>query len=92
LVLDSVPAGWVQATIRRDRVLVAYAVLPQRRGEGVATEAVSTLTAWLHDERHAVVEANIADDNLASQAVARRCGFVRTDRMRGGEAVWAHTS
>ena len=91
LVLDDAPAGWVQATIRSDVALVAYAVRPARRGEGVATEAVTALVAWLHGE-HAVVEANIADENLASQAVARRCGFVRTERMRGGEAVWSHTS
>jgi RimJ/RimL family protein N-acetyltransferase len=91
LVLDTEAAGWVQATIRADRALVAYAVLPARRGQGVATEAVNSLVAWLH-ERHPVVEANIADDNLASQAVARRCGFTKTGRMRGGEAVWQHTA
>jgi RimJ/RimL family protein N-acetyltransferase len=91
IVLDDEPAAWVQATIRRDAALVAYAVLPARRGEGVATEAVVAVTSWLH-EQHPVVEAHIADDNLASQAVARRAGFVRTDRTSGGEAVWQHTS
>jgi RimJ/RimL family protein N-acetyltransferase len=91
LVLDDRPAGWVQATIRPDVALVAYAVLPRRRGEGVAAEAVTALTAWLHRE-HAVVEANIAGDNVASQQVARRCGFTKTDRTRGGEAVWQHTT
>jgi RimJ/RimL family protein N-acetyltransferase len=91
IVLDDEPAAWVQATIRRDAALVAYAVLPARRGEGVATEAVVGVTSWLH-EQHPVVEAHIADDNLASQAVARRAGFVRTDRTSGGEAVWQHTS
>jgi RimJ/RimL family protein N-acetyltransferase len=91
IVLDDEPAAWVQATIRRDAALVAYAVLPARRGEGIATEVVVAVTSWLH-EQHPVVEANIADDNLASQAVARRAGFVRTDRTSGGEAVWQHTS
>jgi RimJ/RimL family protein N-acetyltransferase len=91
IVLDDRPAGWVQATIRTDDVLVAYAVLPARRGEGIATEAVTAVTAWLHRE-HPVVTAYIADDNAASQQVARRCGFVRTDRTSGGEAVWQHTS
>jgi RimJ/RimL family protein N-acetyltransferase len=90
-VLDDAPAGWVQATIRDEAALVAYAVLPERRRHGVAAEAVAALTAWLHQE-HPFVEANIADDNLASQAVARRCGFIRTGRTRGGEAVWRHTS
>jgi RimJ/RimL family protein N-acetyltransferase len=84
-------AAWVQATIRPDAALVAYAVLPARRGEGIATEVVGAVTAWLH-QTHPVVEANIADDNLASQAVARRAGFVRTARTSGGEAVWQHTS
>ena len=88
---DDRAAGWVQATIREDVALVAYAVLPERRGEGVATEAVTALVAWLHAD-HPVVEANIADGNVASQHVARRCGFVRTDRTRGGETVWQHTA
>ena len=87
--LDEEPAGWVQATIGPGFALVAYAVLPARRGEGVATEAVGAVTAWLH-LAHPVVTAHIADDNLPSQAVARRCGFVRTGRLRGGEAVWEH--
>ena len=91
MVADSGPAGWVQATIRDDEALVAYAVLPARRGAGVAAEAVSAVVAWLH-EQCPVVYACIADDNPASQAVARRCGFVRTDRTRNGEAVWEHTA
>jgi GNAT superfamily N-acetyltransferase len=91
IVLDDEAAAWVQATIRPDAALVAYAVLPARRGEGIATEVVGAVTAWLH-ETHPVVEAHIADDNLASQAVARRAGFVRTVRTSGGEAVWQHTS
>jgi RimJ/RimL family protein N-acetyltransferase len=88
---DDEPTGWVQATIRADVALVAYAVLPARRGEGIATEVVVAVTSWLH-EQHPVVEAHIADDNPASQAVAHRAGFVRTGRRRGGEAVWEHTS
>jgi RimJ/RimL family protein N-acetyltransferase len=87
------PEGWVQATIRGDVAEVAYAVLPQRRGQGVAVEAVTALAAWLHDcEDASVVEAHIADDNPASQAVARRAGFLRTDRTHAGEAVWEHTA
>ena len=89
LVLDAGPAGWVQATIRDDVALVAYAVLPARRGQGVATEAVAAVTRWLH-ARHPVVEAHIADDNAASQAVARRAGFSRTERRAGAETVWEH--
>jgi RimJ/RimL family protein N-acetyltransferase len=92
LVLDDRGAvGWVQATIRRNEALVAYAVLPTRRGGGVATEVVSEVTSWLHEE-HRVVTAHIADENVASQAVARRAGYVRTGRRRNREAVWEHTS
>jgi RimJ/RimL family protein N-acetyltransferase len=91
LVEDAEPAGWVQATIRKEVALVAYAVLPRRRGEGVATEAVTALTGWLHRD-YPVVEANIAGDNVASQHVAQRCGFTKTGRSRGGEAVWQHTA
>ena len=93
LVADDDPAGWVQATVRGDAAEVAYAVLPQRRRQGVAVEAVTAVTAWLHEGAGAsVVEAHIADDNLASQAVARGAGFLRTDRTHVGEAVWEHTA
>jgi RimJ/RimL family protein N-acetyltransferase len=77
--------------VENDAAVVAYAVLPARRGEGVATEALVAVTAWLHEE-HPLVEAHIDDDNLASQAVARRAGFVRTERRSGGEAVWEHSA
>ena len=93
LVADDDPAGWVQATVRGDAAEVAYAVLPQRRRQGVAVEAVTAVTAWLHEGAGAsVVEAHIADDNLASQAVARGAGFLRADRTHVGEAVWEHTA
>ncbi len=90
---DDDAAGWVQATVRGGAAEVAYAVVPQRRGQGVAVEAVTALTAWLHERAGArVVEAHVADDNLASQAVARGAGFLRTDRTHAGEAVWEHTA
>ena len=89
LVLDDEAAGWVQATIRGDVAVIAYAVLPARRRQGVATEAVAAVTTWLHAE-HRIVEAHIAEDNLASQAVVRRAGFARTTRRCAGETVWEH--
>lgn len=90
---DGEPRGWVQATVRERAAEVAYAVLPGRRREGVAAEAVTAVTGWLHEHAGApVVEAHIAEDNAASQAVARRAGFARTDRTHAGEAVWEHTA
>jgi ribosomal-protein-alanine N-acetyltransferase len=87
------PQGWVQATVRERSAKVAYAVLPQRRGTGVAAETVQAVTAWLHEHAGAaVVEADIDPENLASQAVARRAGFVRTDRSHDGDAVWEHVA
>jgi ribosomal-protein-alanine N-acetyltransferase len=87
------PAAWVQATVAAGGAEVAYAVLPQRRRQGVAAEAIAGVTAWLHEEAGvATVEAHIADDNLASQAAARRAGFTRTARRQGGEAVWEHVA
>jgi RimJ/RimL family protein N-acetyltransferase len=90
---EDAAAGWVQATVRGDAAEVAYAVLAQRRGQGVAVEAVTALTGWLHERAGAaLVEAHVADDNPASQAVARGAGFRRTERMHAGEAVWEHTA
>jgi RimJ/RimL family protein N-acetyltransferase len=90
---DGAPRGWVQATVRAQSATVAYAVLPGRRGAGVGAEALAAVTAWLHgDAAIAVVQANIAPSNPASQGVARRAGFVRTERLREGEEVWEHGS
>jgi RimJ/RimL family protein N-acetyltransferase len=83
------PLGWVQATVRDQNATIAYAVLPDERGRGVAGAAVTLMAQWLVSECCvASVEAEIDPGNTRSEAVAAKAGFIRTDRVRDGETVW----
>ena len=86
---DARALGWVQATVTNGLAVISYAMLPSERGRGVATEAVRTLTRWLHEQPGTTaVEAHIDAENRASQSVAAKAGFTRTDRVHAGEQVW----
>ena len=86
---DGRALGWAQATVRRDGASVAYALLPDERGKGAASDAVRALTAWLRTTLDVPeVTASIAPHNVASEHVARAAGFAPTDRRRDGEVVW----
>jgi RimJ/RimL family protein N-acetyltransferase len=87
--IEDRPLGWVQATVRDRGATIAYAVLADERGRGVAAEAVILMVRWLREERGvASVEAEIDPANTRSEAVAAKAGFARTDRVRDGETVW----
>jgi RimJ/RimL family protein N-acetyltransferase len=65
------------------RVLhVAYGVAPQQRRMGIASHALELCSSWGLDNGFTDVELEIGEDNIASQAVARRCGFMPTSRTR----------
>jgi RimJ/RimL family protein N-acetyltransferase len=65
------------------RASVGYWTTPQARGRGVATSATRLLAGWaLQGLGLGRVELTCAPDNLASQAVAERCGFVREALLR----------
>ena len=86
---DGRALGWAQATVRGTRASVAYAVLPDARGRGAASDAVRTLVRLLRERGAEEVRALIAADNLASQHVARAAGLVETEaRADDGEVVW----
>lgn len=86
---DARALGWAQATVSGGVAVIAYAILPDERGRGVATEAVRAITGWLYEQPGITgVEANIDPVNRASQFVAANAGFIRTDRVRGGEEIW----
>jgi RimJ/RimL family protein N-acetyltransferase len=65
------------------RAAIGYWLAPHARGRGVATATVRLLAGWafaaLAVER---LELTCAPDNLASQRVALRCGFVREGVVR----------
>jgi RimJ/RimL family protein N-acetyltransferase len=75
------------------QVEVGYRIEPEYRRQGVATEVVRALFEWAWRE-HGVTRfrASTAPDNLASQAVLARFGFVQTgtqmDEFDGEELVF----
>lgn len=78
---------------------LGYVVAPHARGKGVATAALGMLTDWAFDELDPVrLELYISAANVASQAVARRCGYtfegvLRSSYVKPGRwedtAVWS---
>jgi RimJ/RimL family protein N-acetyltransferase len=61
---------------------VGYGVAPNHRRRGIASEALALCSAWAIGSGFSRVELEIGEDNTASQAVARRCGFEPTSRTR----------
>jgi RimJ/RimL family protein N-acetyltransferase len=62
---------------------LGYVVAPGARGRGVATAMLEELTRWAFEERgllrvHLVIDVA----NPASEAVARRCGYVHEGTLR----------
>ncbi|MEV5456992.1 GNAT family N-acetyltransferase [Streptomyces cellulosae] len=63
------------------RVEIGYDLVVEARGNGYATEALRTLSAWAlaQDAVHAVV-AVVEETNVASQKVVTRAGFTEVSR------------
>ena len=81
--------GWAQATVQGATASVAYALLGAERGHGYASDAVRAVTGRLRATPGvSEVTATIAEENPASERVARAAGFTPTDRRSGGERVW----
>ena len=76
--------------IERSRGEIGYWTAPWARRSGVASRALALLSGWavapagLGLRR---VELYAEPDNLASQMVAARAGFLRGDLVRGGIAL-----
>lgn len=60
-----------------------YSIHPQYRGRGYATEALKSLISQFHHLDIAYAAMLIEPDNLSSQRVAQKCGFVN-QHIRGG--------
>lgn len=82
---DDIRGGAAIYDLDRDqaRAAVGYWLPPHARGRGVATRTVLMLARWAFDELAvARLELTCAPDNVASQRVAERCGFVREGVLR----------
>lgn len=68
-----------------------YALLPAARGRGVATRCLATLCDWAAGAGRPAVTLVVVAGNAASEAVARRAGFVLdevfTGEHRGADAT-----
>lgn len=62
---------------------MSYWVVSEARGQGVAVGAVRLLAGWaLGDLGLVRLELFVEPENVASQRVAERCGFVREGLLR----------
>lgn len=60
----------------------------EHRGQGIATEAVKLMTAYLFDaKKHNRIRLIIHPDNLASKRIAEKCGYRSEGIARG---AWFH--
>jgi len=76
---DGVPAGTAGiGALRTDRPEVFYSLLPAGRGRGLATRAAAALAAWALGAGYPQVALLTLPGNAASEAVARRAGFVES--------------
>lgn len=70
---------------------IGYWTMPEHRGRGFMTQALTILSKWVLVEQGFVrVEVRVAVDNLSSQRVAVKAGFIRegiarqAGRVHGG--------
>jgi RimJ/RimL family protein N-acetyltransferase len=64
------------------QAIVGYSVLPESRGRGVATRAVRLISAWAFEIGVRRLMAGTMTDNVASQRVLAKAGFVREGIQR----------
>lgn len=79
------PLGSIGCRMARESGIadVGYWVAPSARGKGVATTAVRALAEWVFENLHPVrLELLAHIENVASQRVAEKAGFVREGVLR----------
>lgn len=86
--------GTVQATVNADgsSVDVAWQVGVPWQGQGIASEAATTLVQWLIDNGVDRVTACINPTHGASAQVAARAGLRATEELVDGEVVWRRSA
>lgn len=75
---DADSIGFVQLINRSDGIDIGYTVTEEYQGKGYATQALRLGTEIAKKMDHRIY-VQIRDDNIASQCVAKKCGFVETD-------------
>jgi RimJ/RimL family protein N-acetyltransferase len=84
---DARPLGLISLRIAEldpSLAAVGYWLRPEARGRGSATVAVQLLARWAFDELGVQrLELTTAPENVVSQRVAERAGFIREGVLRG---------
>jgi RimJ/RimL family protein N-acetyltransferase len=89
VIVDEVTVGAVVASRRaRDNYELAYLAGPRGRGTGAMERAVRLMCDWLFDQGVGRIEVRTHPDNIASQRLAERCGFLREGHERS--SIWLH--
>ena len=73
--------GFLWAPTEDGSVEVGYGFVPSARGRGYATESLEAVLAHAERQGLRTVVAMTAVDNVASQRVLERCGFVRGETV-----------
>ncbi|WP_415952072.1 GNAT family N-acetyltransferase [Streptomyces sp. KLOTTS4A1] len=74
-----------ESMVNREAGTLGYAIAPEHRGQGLAVRATLLLTAYAHEELGLrELRLQIDADNIASQAVARACGYRQVEE----ESEW----
>lgn len=80
ILLDGAVAGSIAKFIMEDEAGITYWIDKQYWGRGVAAAA---LTQFLNVETTRPLHARAAFDNIGSQRVLEKCGFVKTGEDKG---------
>jgi RimJ/RimL family protein N-acetyltransferase len=87
-----VPMGFVQATLERKASMtvanIAWVISPIHQGQGLASEAATAMTRWLHANGVNSLEAYVHPGHHASMGVARNQGLHPTGMTEGIEIRW----
>ena len=79
IIADSVLAGGIHCEVDGERMHLAICVDDKYRRHGIAEAALKQLFYILPDHVK-VIEANVEETNLPSQALFEKIGFVRTNK------------
>lgn len=90
---DGRAVGFVQATVTGDVAAIAWLTGVPWQGRGIASEATTTMCAWLVTQGIERFVAHIHPAHHASAKVARAVGLTPTGELDAdGERIWGSTS
>lgn len=81
--------GFAGFNPQHDGAFIGYWLLPQGRGNGLATTAVDAATTWAHDTCGlGIIVARCDPKNPASGAVVARVGYRKERSDAQGQELW----